>query len=77
MGDGTAVLMYPPLGRQARDFEDKGNRVVKAGYHVVSISPPGIGGSNGPMENVDLRDLAGDVWAVASQLHLCRRTELW
>ncbi|WP_159435984.1 alpha/beta fold hydrolase [Microbulbifer donghaiensis] len=71
-GGGTAVLMHPSLGRPARDFEDLGNRVAKAGYRVVLINPRRIGGSSGPMEKVGLRELAEDVWRVADQLMIDR-----
>lgn len=71
-GEGVAVLMHPSLGRPAQDFEDLGNRVVAAGFHVVLINPRGIGGSTGPMENVTLRDLGADVWMVADTLDVDR-----
>lgn len=67
-GDGTTVLMHPSLGRPAQDFEDLGNSVVEAGYHVVLINPRGIGASTGPMEDVKLQDLGNDVWTVANSL---------
>lgn len=71
-GTGASVLMHPSLGRPAQDFENLGNAVVKAGYHVVLINPRGIGGSSGPMVDVKLPDLGNDVWMVADQLGLKR-----
>ncbi|MEP9351001.1 alpha/beta hydrolase [Xanthobacter sp. KR7-225] len=71
-GSGQSVLMHPSLGRPAQDFEDLGNAVVKAGYHVVLINPRGIGGSSGPLIDVKLQDLGNDVWTVADQLGLKR-----
>lgn len=71
-GSGPAVLMHPSLGRPAQDFEDLGNAVVKAGYHVVLINPRGIGASTGPLDKATLLDLGNDVWTVADQLGLKR-----
>lgn len=67
-GEGPPVLMHPSLGRPAQDFEDLGNRVAKAGYHVVLINPRGIKNSTGPMDKVSLLDLGGDVWMIADSL---------
>lgn len=71
-GTGQSVLMHPSLGRPAQDFEDLGNAVVKAGYHVVLINPRGIGASTGPLVDIKLTDLGNDVWMVADQLGLKR-----
>ena len=71
-GKGSVVLMHPSLGRPAQDFEDLGNRVAAAGYHVVLINPRGIAGSTGPMDRVTLLDLGADVWMVADSLKIDR-----
>jgi pimeloyl-ACP methyl ester carboxylesterase len=62
--------MHPSLGRGADDFKDLAGRLMQAGYQAVAINPRGIGRSKGPLDGATLHDLAGDVWAVADELHL-------
>ncbi|MFI2811849.1 alpha/beta fold hydrolase [Microbulbifer sp. JSM ZJ756] len=71
-GSGRPVLMHPSLGRPAQDFMQVGESVAAAGYRVVLVNPRGIGGSTGPMDNVNLQVLARDLWAVADSLQLDR-----
>ncbi len=75
-GQGTAVIMYPSLGRAAQDFEQLGNAVAAAGYRVVLVNPRGIGASTGPMDGISLHDLGADIWMVADQLHIARAVVL-
>jgi pimeloyl-ACP methyl ester carboxylesterase len=71
-GHGTAVIMYPSLGRGAQDFEQLGNAVAAAGYRAILVNPRGLGASTGPMDGITLHDLGADMWMVADQLHIKR-----
>ena len=62
-GRGPTVLMIASLGRPAEDFDDLSARLVAAGFTTVRPQPRGIGGSQGPMKGLTLRDLADDVMA--------------
>lgn len=66
-GTGPAILMIPSLGRAAEDFDDLTGRLVAAGLRVICPQPRGIGGSEGPLEGVTLKDFADDVAAVVEQ----------
>ncbi len=69
-GTGPAVVMHPALGRSATDFLELGNRVAAAGYRAVAVNPRGIGGSEGPLEEITLEDFADDLLAVVDELEL-------
>ncbi len=63
-GQGPAVVLVPSLGRAAADFDALGARLARAGYQAVRPEPRGIGGSDSPLDEVTLADLADDVAAV-------------
>ena len=63
-GQGPAVVLVPSLGRAAEDFDALGARLARAGYQTVRPEPRGIGGSDSPLGEVTLADLADDVAAV-------------
>jgi len=67
-GTGPAVVMIPALGRSATDFLELGNRVAAAGYRAVAVNPRGIGGSEGPLEEITFTDFVGDLLAVMDEL---------
>ncbi len=60
--------MLPSLGRAASDFYDLGGRLAAEGYRAVAPEPRGIGGSEGPLDEVSMADLADDVAAVVTAL---------
>lgn len=64
-GEGPAVFVLPSLGRGPSDYDVVTRGLVNAGYRVIRPEPRGIGESTGPLEDITLRDLAGDVAAVA------------
>lgn len=65
VGSGRAVVMVASLGRSARDFDELAETIASAGYLVAAPEPRGIGGTEGRVNDVDLRHLAEDVAAVA------------
>ncbi|KAK7225104.1 hypothetical protein V2G26_013107 [Clonostachys chloroleuca] len=68
-GSGPSVLIYPSYGRDGgQDFNGISAILVEAGYKVLRPQPRGIMGSVGPMSNVTLDDLAGDVAQVIDAL---------
>jgi pimeloyl-ACP methyl ester carboxylesterase len=68
-GDGPPLLVLPSYGRDGlEDFDRFTDLLVKAGWRVLRPQPRGVAGSTGPMEGVDLRDLAEDVAHVVRRL---------
>ncbi len=57
--------MVASLGRSARDFDQLAEMIASNGYLVAAPEPRGIGGTERGTNNIDLRDLADDVAAVA------------
>ena len=68
VGSGPVVVLIPSLGRGARDFDELSSRLAGAGWRALAIDPRGIGSSMGPMEDVNLHDLAADVSAVVQEM---------
>jgi pimeloyl-ACP methyl ester carboxylesterase len=66
-GQGNLVVLLPSLGRGATDFDTVAERVADAGYRVLRPQPRGIGGSRGPLAEIDLHDCAADVAAAIAQ----------
>jgi pimeloyl-ACP methyl ester carboxylesterase len=68
-GGGPAIVIVPSYGRDGGDdFNGIANVIVQAGYKVLRPQPRGIFGSVGPMTNVSLDDLAGDIAQVIDTL---------
>jgi pimeloyl-ACP methyl ester carboxylesterase len=67
-GTGDPIVILPSLGRGAEDYDEVAEYLDAAGHRVIRPQPRGIGGSTGPMEKIDLHDLAGDVAAVLDHL---------
>jgi pimeloyl-ACP methyl ester carboxylesterase len=63
-GNGPLIVMLPSRGRGAADFDVVAGELAKSGFRVVRPEPRGAGQSRGPMENLTLHDLAGDVASV-------------
>ena len=69
-GQGQPVVMLPSLGRGAEDFDELANAVADAGFQAIRPQPRGVGGSEGPLADLRLDDLALDVAAVLDELEL-------
>ncbi|WP_428483272.1 alpha/beta fold hydrolase [Rhodopila sp.] len=68
-GEGQTLIMLPSYGRDGfNDFDDVTDRVAATGWRVLRPQPRGIAGSAGPMQGIDLKDLAADVAGVIRQL---------
>jgi pimeloyl-ACP methyl ester carboxylesterase len=63
-GNGPTILLLPGQGRGPRDFETLAAALVAAGYLVVRPEPRGFGESVGPVDGIDLRDIAADAASV-------------
>lgn len=67
-GNGAPIVILPSLGRGAEDYNEVAELLETAGHTVIRPQPRGIGGSTGPMQELDLHDLARDVAAVLDHL---------
>ena len=68
-GEGPTLVMLPSYGRDGLDdFDHVADRIVAAGWRVLRPQPRGIAGSVGPMQGIDLKDLADDVASVIRRL---------
>lgn len=67
-GTGPTVVLLPSLGRDSLDFDDVAADLAAAGFRVLRPQPRGVGASEGPLEGLDLHDLAADVAHVLEQL---------
>ena len=63
------VVMMPSLGRSATDFDRLGSAIAARGHTAASFDPRGVRGSTGPLDGLDMADLASDAMAVASAVH--------
>jgi len=63
-GQGPLIVFLPSLGRDAEDYEKVASLIVKQGFRVLRPQPRGIGASTGPMDKINIHDLARDVTAV-------------
>ncbi|MFT4560439.1 MAG: pimeloyl-ACP methyl ester carboxylesterase [Gammaproteobacteria bacterium] len=69
LGSGTPVLMLPGRGGSGiEQFLLLGRALAEAGFRAIALNPRGVGSSNGPLDNLSLRDLARDVAAVIDSL---------
>jgi len=63
-GTGPVICILPSLARSGRDYDVVAAHLAASGFRVIRPEPRGIGRSKGPMEGLDLHDLASDVAAV-------------
>ena len=63
-GSGPTIVLLPSLGRSGEDYDEVAAKLAANGFRVVRPQPRGIGRSKGPMENLNMHDLAADVAAV-------------
>jgi pimeloyl-ACP methyl ester carboxylesterase len=62
-GAGPAVVLIPSSQRDSLHEADFVKYLVEAGLCVLRPQPRGMGRSSGPLENITLSDLAGDIAA--------------
>ena len=67
--EALAVVMVPSLGRGAPDFDRLGAAIASRGYTAASFDQRGVRDSAGPLDGLDLADLASDAMAVARAVH--------
>src|SRR3954447_23917658 len=60
-GSGPAVVLLPSLGRDSDDYDEVAEGLAASGFRVLRPKPRGIGRSVGPMTNITLHDLAGNI----------------
>jgi pimeloyl-ACP methyl ester carboxylesterase len=60
-GTGPAIVLLSGQGRGPGDLDALAAALVAGGYRVVRPEPRGFGESVGPVDGVDLRDIAADV----------------
>ena len=63
-GAGPAIVLLPSLGRSGEDYDGAAKALAGDGFRVLRPQPRGIGQSKGPMDNLNMHDLAADVAAV-------------
>ena len=65
---GDCVVLLPPGGRSARDYDALGQALAHAGFRAAAVDPRGVGESTGQLEGLTLHDLAADVAGVIEDL---------
>ena len=68
-GQGPVIVMLPSLGRSGEDYDQVATKLAADGFRVLRPQPRGIGQSQGPMEHLNMHDLAADVAAVVEHEH--------
>lgn len=67
-GTGPAVVLLPSLGRDTYEFAPIARDLAEAGFRAIRPQPRGVGTSRGPLDDLDLHDLARDVAEVIERL---------
>lgn len=65
---GPLICLLPGLGGGIKRFAALGERLSAEGLQPVAINPRGAGASRGPLDELRMRDLAGDVARVIERL---------
>jgi pimeloyl-ACP methyl ester carboxylesterase len=60
-GSGPVIVLLPSLGRSGEDYEVVAAMLASEGFRVLRPQPRGIGRSKGPMDALDMHDLAADI----------------
>jgi len=60
-GSGPVIVLLPSLGRSGEDYEGVAAMLAAQGFRVLRPQPRGIGRSKGPMDGLNMHDLAADV----------------
>jgi len=66
-GSGPVIVLLPSLGRSGEDYEVVAAMLASEGFRVLRPQPRGIGRSKGPMDALDMHDLAADVAKVIEE----------
>jgi pimeloyl-ACP methyl ester carboxylesterase len=66
-GKGPAIVIFPSLGRSAKDYDVVSRILAGDGFRVLRPQPRGIGDSKGPMDGLTMHDLAADAASVIEQ----------
>jgi pimeloyl-ACP methyl ester carboxylesterase len=67
LGSGPVIVLLPSLGRSGEDYEVVAAMLASEGFRVLRPQPRGIGRSKGPMDALDMHDLAADVAKVIEE----------
>ncbi|MBE65398.1 MAG: hypothetical protein CMQ30_01845 [Gammaproteobacteria bacterium] len=68
--EAETIFALPGSGADVSRYQYIGPILAEAGYKLVAINQRGILGSSGNLERITLRDLAGDVIAVADKMKI-------
>src|ERR1700721_952588 len=60
-GSGAVIVLLPSLGRSGEDYDAVAAMLASDGFRVLRPQPRGIGRSKGPMDGLNMHDLAADV----------------
>jgi hypothetical protein len=60
-GPGPVIVLLPSLGRSGEDYDSVAAILAADGFRVLRPQPRGIGRSKGPMDGLNMHDLATDV----------------
>jgi pimeloyl-ACP methyl ester carboxylesterase len=63
-GSGPVIVLLPSLGRFGEDYDAVAAMLASDGFRVLRPQPRGIGRSKGPMDGLNMHDLAADVAGV-------------
>jgi pimeloyl-ACP methyl ester carboxylesterase len=67
-GYGDDVVLVPSALRGGADFAALQAALADAGFRSLALNPRGVGKSRGPLDGIQLRDLAADVARVVDAL---------
>ena len=68
--EAETIFALPGSGADVSRYQYLGPILAEAGYKLVAINQRGILGSSGNLEQITLRDLAGDVIAIADNMKI-------
>jgi pimeloyl-ACP methyl ester carboxylesterase len=60
-GSGPVIVLLPSLGRSGEDYDSVAAMLASDGFRVLRPQPRGIGRGKGPMDGLNMHDLATDV----------------
>src|ERR1700733_178745 len=60
-GSGPVIVLLPSLGQSGEDYDSVAALLASDGFRVLRPQPRGIGRSKGPMDGLNIHDLAADV----------------
>ena len=64
------VFALPGSGADVSRYKYIGPLLAESGYRVIAVNQRGILGSTGKLEQLSLRDLAGDIISIADELEI-------